>query len=156
MKKAISFIITFTVAILIVVVVLLMTGPRMRFQPSVQAFEKRMAYPPENIISFDHSIFDTTSLVIPPDVEGNVITGRTYYEYYCTFCHGAEGNGNGEVGKSYVPKPSDLSRGSFSEISPGKFYRASFTGTGHSPVLERVIPFEYRPYILLYVRHKFR
>lgn len=142
--------------VLIVVVVLLMTGPRMRFQPSVQAFERKMAYSPENITPFFYCQFDTTTMVIPAESEENILRGRTYYEYYCYFCHGRQGDGNGEVGRSYVPKPADLSVGSLSKLSSGKLYEASFTGTGHSPVLERVIPYEHRPFILRYLMHEFR
>ena len=34
--------------------------------------------------------------------------GRVYYNYYCVFCHGDNGQGDGPVGYSYMPAPTDL------------------------------------------------
>jgi len=78
--------------------------------------------------------------------------GRIYYDYYCVFCHGTDGRGNGPVGQSYMPKPSDLTDPSVQRQSDGELLRKSLTGTGHEPVLARVIPPEHRWYLVSYVR----
>ena len=155
MRKRIILLLVFAGLSFLVAVTLLMTGPRMRFQPSVNAFEQVMPYPPENATEFFNRQFDTASFVIPAGTNENIEKGHTYYTYYCFFCHGNDGRGNGEVGKSYIPRPADLSGVIRSSFSNGKLYEASFKGTGHSPVLERVVPYEYRPYILLFVRSAF-
>lgn len=139
--------------ILITVIVLLFTGPRMKYQPSVRAFEMKMPLPPEDVVSFNHRKFDPGNSSFPSPTKENLYKGKVYYSYYCIFCHGADGRGNGEVGKSYNPKPADLksSAANFEEL-----YYKSFTGIGHSPVLERVVPYNHRTYILAYIREEFR
>lgn len=136
--------------------ILLFTGPRMRFQTSLQAFERTMPYPPDKTVDFYHSPFDTASFTIPAPSKENIDRGWIYYNYYCAFCHGINGKGNGEVGKSYIPKPADLSVDSTIDYNTAELYSASFHGTGHSPVLERVIPYGHRAYILLYIRYGFK
>ena len=37
-------------------------------------------------------------------------------------------------------------------LSDGQLFQAMLTGPGHQPVLERVVPPEHRPYLVLYVR----
>ena len=51
--------------ILITVIVLLFTGPRMKYQPSVRAFEMKMPLPPEDVVSFNHRKFDPGNVSFP-------------------------------------------------------------------------------------------
>jgi hypothetical protein len=150
-KKLIAGALSFLFLITIVVIVLLFTGPRMKYQPSVRSFEREMPLPPEDIVSFNQKNFDFNTASFPSLTKENLKKGKVYYSYYCIFCHGEDGRGNGEVGKSYTPKPADLKK-----LSPltdfEQLYSKSFKGTGHSPVLERVIPYNHRPYILEYIK----
>jgi cytochrome c553 len=150
MRKRTILLLTFAGLSFIAAAILLMSGPRMRYQPSIRAFETTMPYPPGNSIEF--FAYDTTIASMPVASEENIKKGQTYYIYYCSFCHGNDLKGNGEVGKSYMPKPSDLSGEIIRSYSTEKLYLASFTGTGHSPVLQRIIPYDYRQYILIYLR----
>lgn len=142
--------------IFITVTILLFTGPRMRYQPSVRSFEKIMPLPPEVIVSYNHRKFDPRNVSFPSPTKENLFKGKIYYSYYCIFCHGSDGKGNGEVGKSYTPKPSDLTKDSIALFNIERLYYKSFTGTGHSPVLERVVPYEHIKFILAYVRNGFK
>jgi len=78
--------------------------------------------------------------------------GRVYYRYYCVFCHGESGAGDGPVGRSYHPKPADLGSGRIAGYGDGRLLRAMLTGVGHEPVLERVVPPEHRWHLALFVR----
>jgi cytochrome c553 len=152
MRKRTKILLTCAGLSFIIAVVLLFSGPRMRFQSSVRAFERTMPYAPDDVVSFYQDYIDTATLAFPAASGENLKKGEVYYSYYCLFCHGYDGKGNGEVGKSYIPKPADLSQDKIRTENIKTLYRYSFKGTGHSPVLERVVPFEHRPYILLYIR----
>ena len=39
---------------------------------------------------------------------GNITAGKTLYGQYCVACHGPEGLGNGEAGKSLNPPPANI------------------------------------------------
>ena len=154
MKKKILIIIgAFSVAFLVTAGILLFSGPRMKNQPSLKAFEAEVPEPPDDVVFFDHEKFDPSTLSLPEMNSENLERGQVYYGYYCIFCHGDRGEGNGPVGQSYIPKPSDLNTSRVKSYDLQQLYRASFTGTGHSPVLERVVPDAHRQFILAYIHN---
>lgn len=94
-----------------------------------------------------------TAMANPVPATGeSVARGKVYYQNYCVFCHGDAGDGNGPVGQSYVPKPSDLRTPKISGYSDGQMLRAMLVGVGHEPVLEKVVPEEHRWPLVDYVR----
>lgn len=154
-KKRIILIAAAGLAGFVVIVWLLFSGPRMRNQPSLRAFETQANLPPEHSVIYSPGKADAENPDLIENSETSFSNGKTYYGYYCIFCHGTLGDGNGPVGQSFVPKPADLSNDSIRAYNFNQLYKAAFTGTGHDPVLERVVPEEFRPYILLYVREQF-
>lgn len=78
--------------------------------------------------------------------------GGIYYGYYCLMCHGQTGRGEGPVGESYVPTPSDLTSSKVLGLADGALARAMVSGIGHQPVLESTVPLERRWYIIHYLR----
>ena len=135
---------------------LLFTGPRMREQPHVRAYQARMPTLPAGVVPVE------PRPGLPAAAEADALTnalsataanlarGQVYYGYYCAFCHGPAGAGDGPVGQSYTPVPADLRSPAIGSYTEGKFLRAMLTGTGHAPVLERVVPPEHRWYLVLY------
>ena len=125
-------------------------------QAKITAFEAAMPQPPEGALSFEaypdiFSAATASRLTNPlPVTEENIARGRTYYKYYCQFCHGANGDGWAPVGESYVPVPANLSSPEVRKMSAGEIYRAMLTGTGHEPALQYIIPQEYRWHLALY------
>lgn len=153
MKKKAIIIGLIGVAFTIVVLVLLFTGPRMKDQPSLKSFESMVSLPPEDAVPFELRESDREIKSIPVQNVQNISRGKVYYGYYCVFCHGDDGKGNGPVGISYIPKPADLSILKIKQYDSTQLYNAAFTGVGHAPVLERIIPPEHRPYIMLYLKN---
>lgn len=155
-KRYIILLLVLGGAFLITFAVLMLSGPHMIEQPSVHAFEAEMPLPPEDAIPFDHDAFDPSAMELPESTQANLEKGRVYYGYYCVFCHGEKGDGNGPVGQSYTPKPADLRALGSKNYSKEALYRAAFTGTGHTPVLERVVPQDQRKFILAYIKNGLR
>jgi hypothetical protein len=138
---------------------LLFTGPRMYIQPNYRQFQAAMpvispnTVPVENIYEPLPTAQESQKLTNPlSGTKENFAKGEIYYGYYCAFCHGDKGDGYGPVGYSYVPKPSDLREDKIQKKSDGEILYAMLTGTGHAPMLQRIVPPQYRWYLVLYVR----
>jgi mono/diheme cytochrome c family protein len=134
-------------------------GPRMRVQQHIRTFQKSMPLPPEGIVPVEPDRYavppqaQAASLKNPlQDNQANRDRGRTYYTYYCIFCHGENGQGDGPVGYSYMPSPTDLHAPKVLKMSDGELLRAMLLGVGHEPVLSRVVFPEHRWYLVGYVR----
>ncbi|MCY2924992.1 MAG: cytochrome C [Planctomycetota bacterium] len=130
---------------------MLFTGPRMFDQPSLQAFNAAAPPPPHGAVPRGAPTTHPTTAPAAPTAE-NLARGRTYYSYYCLPCHGDLGAGDGPVGQSDTPAPADLRSARLQSLCDSDYLRASLTGVGHSPVLDRIVPQDHRPYLLLYSR----
>ncbi|HWI41825.1 MAG TPA: cytochrome C [Verrucomicrobiae bacterium] len=130
-------------------------GPRMKVQPHVRAFQRVAPLPPAGSVSSTPSPFPSALLTaaapLPPQTPENLLRGKAYYELFCLFCHGEKGKGDGPVGQSYHPAPADLA-GATTRLHLPALHVAMLTGTGHSPVLEQVVPAPHRPFLVLYIR----
>ncbi len=147
------------VGVAFVVCFFLFTGPRMTSQANIRPFRASMPLPPEGSVPAEPVVTPlpspqeaaTMTNPLKPSVE-NISRGRTFYGYYCAFCHGQRGDGVGPVGPHYVPAPADLASPAIQAMPDGKLLLASLTGVGHSPVLSYAVPAEFRWYLVLYVR----
>mgnify|MGYP001055913130 CR=1 FL=1 len=136
---------------------LIFQGPHMRVQQNIRAFQAVTPLPPPGSLPRGIEPSPTTPeearLRNPlEDTAQNRARGKVYYYYYCIFCHGERGDGSAPVGDSYMPKPSNLRQLKRDAYDDGKLLRAMLTGTGHEPVLERVVHPKHRWPLLLYVR----
>ncbi len=134
---------------------LLFTGPHMEHQENLRTFEKSEMLPPPHSVTVEvppelPAMGDTNPLKNTPE---NFNRGRVYYNYYCVFCHGEYHDGNGPVGKSYIPKPSNLMADSIKRMQDAELVENMLTGIGHTPVLESVVPYKYWWYLSLYVKN---
>lgn len=137
----------------------LFVGPRMKNQPHLRAYDAKMPHLPAGAVPVKDARLplpttqQAASLRNPlPATPDNIQRGRTYYQYYCIFCHGQTGDGYGPVGESFFPTPTDLRGAKVKALSDGQLLRAMLTGTGHEPVLETTVLSEHRWYLVLYVR----
>ena len=142
-----------------VVSYLLFVGPRMYDQPHVRAVQAVRPPTPPGAVPLLEPIprlpsaqeAKTLANTLQPTPE-NLARGKVYYEYYCVFCHGDKGDGNGPVGESYVPKPADLRSEKIRGYSDGELLRAMLGGVGHEPMLVQIVQPEHHWYLVLYAR----
>ncbi len=139
---------------------LMFSGPRMRIQPKIVPSQAQMPATPQGVVTVSIDLSTVPSLEAAaqprnplPDTGHTRRTGQVYYGYYCTVCHGPAGRGNGAVGVSYTPAPTDLTSSPVQVLSDGALYRAMLTGIGHEPVLGYVIDPKQRWYVVSYIRH---
>lgn len=135
------------------------TGPRMYHQENIRSYEALMPMPPTDAVPVDdtrHRLPDAAELVSLanplPGTPENIRRGEIYYSYYCRFCHGDAGRAESDVGNAYLPKPAFLDSNRIKEMSDGELARAMLLGTGHEPVLGRIVPSGAYWYISLFVR----
>jgi hypothetical protein len=137
---------------------LVFSGPRMTVQPHIRTYQAVMPLPQEGSVPLDGppplpTAVQAANMKNPlPGTPENIAAGKTYYIIFCLACHSEYGDGNGPVGQSYMPAPSDIRSGHAAGLSDGQLLRASLTGIGHEPVLEKVVYPDDRWYIVLYVR----
>lgn len=133
-------------------------GPHMNIQPSIQPYEQRMPNMPAGSVptsgtletlTVEQSKLATNPLSRTPT---NLRNGEIYYGYYCLMCHGSDGKGNGPVGQSYVPKPTDLTSPAVVALTDGEIYYRMLNGAGHAPVMNQTVLRGQRWPIVMYVR----
>jgi hypothetical protein len=143
----------------IVAFYIMFINTHMRNQPNLRTYKFEMPPMPANVLPVKDAYpqpptaEQAESLRNPVQYSPEALArGKIYYQYYCLFCHGETGSGFGPVGFSYNPVPADLRADKFASYSDGQLLRASLTGTGHDPMLKRIIPPEYWWHIVLYTR----
>ncbi len=134
-------------------------GPHMRVQQHIRAYQDTMPLPPKGIVPVEQDRYEVPSASEArgmknqlPDTPATHDRGKVYYGYYCIFCHGNNGQGDGPVGYSYMPVPTDLHAPRILQMSDGDLLRAMLVGIGHEPVLPRVVAPDHRWYLVNYVR----
>lgn len=138
---------------------ILYKGPRMTVQHHFREFQQVTPPPAPGTVSVTAvservpAAAEAAGMRNPTPLNARSLArGQVYYRYYCVFCHGDGGAGDGPVGNSYTPKPADLRLPKVAGYGDGALLRAMLTGIGHQPVLERVVPKEHRWPLVLYVR----
>ena len=141
---------------------LLFIGPRMKEQQHLLPYQDSTCPAPEGSVpvegagAWPEADSIAATRIVPP----TAAAGKVYYGYYCEFCHGEKGDGNGPVGESYVPRPADLRAEVIRHLSDSALIKAMLGGPGHSverngtlrPVLARNIPPGDLPALVKYVR----
>jgi hypothetical protein len=159
-KIALAIVLVCALAAAGVALHLMFSGPRMRTQPKIVPYQAILPAMPAGVIPVAAKLpavppeASVAQLRNPlPGTKQTIETGRIYYGYYCVFCHGTDGRGDGPVGRSYVPAPTDLTAPRMVALPDGALYRAMLTGVGHEPVLGYVIDPKMHWHLVSYVRH---
>jgi len=113
----------------------------MRDDEAVQAYNQEFPQMPKKTIPVDGGIWveresNPMELVNPvPDNSKMVARGGERYQLYCVQCHGPILDGNGTVGQSFAPLPSNLKSQQVQDQSDGEmFYKIRFGFNRHPPL----------------------
>jgi mono/diheme cytochrome c family protein len=123
----------------------------MHVQPHIRTYQMSLPPPPAGTLSVAMPL-QPEDISSSLDQKERLARGKIYYTYYCIFCHGGDGSGNGPVGQSYLPAPADLRTPAIANGDERKLLTAIIHGNGHDPLLERVVANEHRPYLVFYIR----
>lgn len=78
--------------------------------------------------------------------------GQIRYNWYCVQCHGPAADGNGTVGQSFVPLPTDFKSSRVQSESDGKLFGYVMFGHKKMPPLITTVTGEEAWYIIDYMR----
>ena len=139
---------------------LILTGPTMDLQPHLLSYQTLGGIPPAFSVPVEESRQESGVLAPEPDRKPSVESGHVFYGYYCLACHGTTGDGNGPVGESFLPRPSDLRAPAYSALSDSELAVRMLGGVGHSVVrsgsrqaiLVTIVPHSQVPDLAAYVR----
>ena len=152
----VRIVVPFVVVVIVAgyVLYLMFSGPRMRVEPKILPYQALLPALPEGVMPVAWTQTQNLEAARNPvaDTEATRRIGQAYYRDYCAFCHGQAGHGDGPVGRSYVPTPTDLTAPAIRALADGVLYRGMLTGVGHTPVLDYVVDPNAPWYIIHYVR----
>jgi mono/diheme cytochrome c family protein len=127
--------------------------------PAVKAQEEPVRMPPKDSVPTKGreripTLAEAASLANPVEpTERAILKGKELYGIYCVPCHGATGQGDGPVGKKYVPAPVDLRSGSpYMQFSDGQLFVILSTGLGGMPAFRSDLDPVERWKIVTYLR----
>ena len=134
---------------------------RMRETPAVRPHEDPLLIMEEGIVpvSDGEAIYRVTAgidLISPEDMnESTVIAkGKAVYSTYCAQCHGANHDGNGTVGQSFQPLPTDLRSSPVQSKLGGELFKSVSYGIpgGRQPALHTTVTIDDRWRVIAYVK----
>ena len=114
---------------------------RMNDQESVRTYKKEVPEMDPRTISVDRG-YQFLVNAEPKDLKNplaytpeTVARGKLAYSYFCIQCHGPKADGNGTVGQSFAPLPSDLAAGAVQDQGDGELFAKILLGFGRHPTL---------------------
>ena len=113
--------------------------------------------PPKNIIELVQArLAAGRSLLNPiPKSPESFARGREMYEMHCLLCHGAQGRGDGPVGKKYVPQPMELNL-DYVQLQPdGQLFYTISHGSIAMPFYRQAMPAEDRWHLVNFIKEMF-
>jgi mono/diheme cytochrome c family protein len=81
-----------------------------------------------------------------------VKSGKTAYENFCIHCHGPAGDGNGTVGQSFAPLPTDLAGPRVRSQADGELFAKISLGFRRHPPLADTVSETDRWAVIAYLR----
>jgi len=83
-----------------------------------------------------------------------IARGKTLYQIYCAQCHGLKHDGNGAVGQSFAPLPTDLRSAKVQDSPAGVLFKNVSYGVpdGRQPPLHATITVDDRWRVISYVK----
>jgi len=134
---------------------------RMRETPAVRPLEDPLLKMEAGIVpvSGGEAIYRATAaaaLISPLDIaQPKVLTrGKSVYLTYCAQCHGYNYDGQGTVGQSFQPLPTDLRSSQVQSKLDGELFKSVSYGIpgGRQPALHTTITVEDRWHVIAFVK----
>ncbi|MGD8258427.1 MAG: c-type cytochrome [Desulfobacterales bacterium] len=134
---------------------------RMRETPAVRPLEDPLLNMEAGIVpvSAGEAIYRTTpgvDLKSPLDAAEPLVVarGKAVYLTYCAQCHGYNYDGNGTVGQSFYPLPTDLRSSEVQSKPDGELFRSVSYGvpSGRQPALHTTITIDDRWHVIAFVK----
>jgi mono/diheme cytochrome c family protein len=166
MKKGLAFVIAVGIVVLIVYHALVYYDNnfrygRMRETPGVKPHEEPLLIMEAGVVPVSGGdaalrVLDADALKPPVamDAKETIARGRSVYFTFCAQCHGSNYDGNGTVGQSFQPLPTDLRSAAVQSRSPGQLFKTISYGIrgGRQPALHTTIPIEDRWRVVAFVK----
>ncbi|MFO7932131.1 MAG: cytochrome c [Desulfosalsimonas sp.] len=138
-----------------------MSAGRMWETPAVRPHEEPVATMDEGVVPFSGG--EAQLRAAPADkmeppwqrVDEQILeSGRTAYSRYCVHCHGKSYDGNGTVGQSFSPLPTDLTSKEVQNMPSGQMFHSISYGTenGRQPPLHATMTAEDRWHVTAFVK----
>lgn len=134
---------------------------RMRETPAVRPHEQPLLLMEEGVVPFSaaEEVLRATKgedLKSPLDLEDPAVVeeGKKLYFNFCFMCHGPNHDGNGTVGQSFHPLPTDLRSAKVQSKAEGVHFKEISYGVpdGRQPALATTIPVLDRWRIVAYLK----
>ena len=143
----------------------------MQDQPSVKAQESQVegnpstvpvsgkhGYPPpKDVIELVRARLDAGRTLVNPvtSTPASVARGKDMYDRHCLVCHGADGRGNGPVGRKFVPQPMELNF-DYVQLQPdGQLFYTISHGSIAMPFYRQAIAVEDRWHLVNFIKEVF-
>ena len=131
---------------------------RMTNQESIRPYEQKMPAGVRGAVPIHtgearYRLAPAGSLGNPiPSSSKSIAKGAQNYVYFCIQCHGSKYDGDGKVGQSFCPLPTDLMSVDVQEMTDDQMFRLISYGGDKSPPLAYTISDEDRWHILNWIR----
>ena len=134
---------------------------RMRETPVVRPYEEPMLKMETGLVPINggEAVYRTTAsidLVSPVKMRDSAVIarGKAVYLTFCAQCHGYDYDGNGTVGQSFKPLPTDLRSSKVQSTPEGELFKTISYGIpgGRQPALETTITIDDRWHVVSFVK----
>ncbi|MEM5787256.1 MAG: cytochrome c [Syntrophobacteraceae bacterium] len=133
-----------SLGIMVVLAVQILAGcnyARMRDDEAVQAYNAEFPTMPKKTVPVEGGIWvergsnPTEFVNVLPETRETVAFGAERYGFYCAQCHGVRADGNGTVGQSFAPLPTNFRNPQVQDQDDGMiFYKIRFGYNRHPPL----------------------
>ncbi len=166
MKKIIGFLIVVAILGFVVYQALMVYDNnfrygRMRETPGVRPHEEPLLVQESGIVPLHggdavYRVTPAVELVSPLDrqADATIKRGSDLYHVFCAQCHGLNFDGNGTVGQSFKPLPTNLRSPEVQSKLEGELFKSISFGVpgGRQPALDTTIPPRDRWYIIAFIQ----
>jgi mono/diheme cytochrome c family protein len=134
---------------------------RMRETPAVRPYEEPLLTKEAGLVPIDggEAVYRVSAAMdIWPPIDMTqptvIARGKAVYRIYCAQCHGYNYDGNGTVGQSFAPLPTDLRSARVQDSPTGELFKSISYGIpdGRQPPLHSTIIQEDRWKVIAFVK----